>query len=669
MFFRKEKEESSESMDLMEIRRSVEERNLPDYARDIANKEIEKLEKTDPSTPEYAITLAYLDCLVNLPWNNFTDDNLDINRAKEILDRYHTGLNSVKERILDYLAVRTLYARQAFRILVVDDEKMARENLKYVLLKEGYEVEVAKSGNEAIEIMSRREFDLLLADLKMEVMDGIELMRRAKRIVPNIETIIFTGYATIDSAIEAMREGAINYLCKPINLNELKEFVRDVQKKKRFIKNLSGPILCFTGPPGTGKTSVGKAISKALGRKFTRLSLAGLRDEAELRGHRRTYVGAMPGRIIGELKRLGVANPLFMLDEIDKIGQDFKGDPVSVLLEILDPEQNSSFLDYYLDLPFDLSAVMFIVTGNSVDDLPDPLRDRLELIEFTGYSEAEKIQIAKNHLIPRQLSANALSNDPPSFSDEAIKKIIRNYTREAGVRNLEREISKICRKLARIRVESEKSQSIRVVDASEVENLLGPRKYQEGFRNLKARIGVTVGLVWTESGGDVIFVESEIMPGNQQLILTGSLGDVIKESAQIALSYIRSHAEALGISPDFYKGMDIHIHIPAGAIPKDGPSAGLSIAMALISLLTKREAKTGVAITGELSLIGRILPVAAVKEKILAAQRAGIETVVFPKQNLPDIENLEPHIVEGIEIITAEEIGEIIDRVLVDKGS
>ncbi len=663
VFFKKNKDQSFE-LEIDELRKSFQTTRLPNYARETITKELERLERTDPSAPEYAIGVSYLDCLLNLPWNNFTDDNLDINRAKEILDAYHYGLDSVKERILDYLAVRTLCSIQSFRILVVDDERIARDNLSYMLRKEGYETETAGSGPEALEVLKNKEFSIMLTDLKMESIDGIELMKRAKEIYPEIETIIFTGYGTIDSAVEAMKQGAVHYLCKPINLNEVKDLVKRIQEKKRIIKNISGPILCFSGPPGTGKTSIGKAIAMALGRKFTRISLAGLRDEAELRGHRRTYVGAMPGRIINEIRRIGVGNPLFMLDEIDKIAHEFKGDPVSIMLEILDPEQNREFIDYYLDIPFDLSSVIFILTANGVEGLPEPLKDRLEVIEFTGYSEKEKINIARNHIIPRQLSLNGLNVNPPSFSEDAIRKIINEYTRESGVRNLERQISAICRKLARIRVESPVDGSLSDIGPEQVKRFLGPRKYQALHKLLKNRIGVTTGLVWTDSGGEIIFVESRIMPGTQQLIMTGSLGKIIKESAQIALSYIKSQAKMLGIDPDFYQSKDIHIHIPAGAIPKDGPSAGLTIAMSLISLLKQRPAKADVAITGELSLIGQILPVSAVREKFLAAQRAGIKTVVFPIQNRVDIENLPSEVTNGLNIITAEELPEVIDVVL-----
>jgi ATP-dependent Lon protease len=428
-----------------------------------------------------------------------------------------------------------------------------------------------------------------------------------------------------------------------------------------------GPILCFAGPPGTGKTSMGQAIAEALERKFVRLSLAGLRDEAELRGHRRTYVGAMPGRIINELKRLEVRNPVFMLDEIDKIGQDFRGDPASVLLEILDPQQNNHFVDHYVDVPFDLSGVMFITTANLVENLPAPLLDRLEVINFPGYTTREKINIARQYLIPRQLRENALAHLGLDFTEAATTRVIEDYTREAGLRNLEREIATICRKLARLALQHKGGTSALTVDEKLVEKFLGPRKFSHEVAEAGNQIGVTTGLVWTEFGGEIIFVEATSMKGHKQLILTGSLGDVLKESAQTALSYIRSHAAKFKLDPDFFSDRDIHIHLPSGAIPKEGPSAGLTIALALLSLLTGRPARRDVALTGELTLSGRLLPVSGIREKVLAAQRAGVKTVVFPQKNAPDINDLEPEAREGLEIVLADDIDPLIDLVLLPK--
>jgi ATP-dependent Lon protease len=666
VFFRKQEEERPRAApEIQELRAAAERTPLPENVAAVVRKELERLEKTDPGVAEYSIGLNYLDYLLGLPWNRFTEDNLDLTRAERILEAQHFGLKPVKERILEYLAVRTLCSLQTAQVLVVDDEEIARTNLEYILRKEGYQVSTAANGLEALEKVRAREFDVVLTDLKMEKMDGIQVLESVKQVAPHTEIIMVTGYATVSSAVDALKKGAAHYLSKPIKLDELRDTVREIVDKKRHLQMARGPILCFAGPPGTGKTSIAQSIAEALERKFVRLSLAGLRDEAELRGHRRTYVGAMPGRIINELRRLGLKNPVFMLDEIDKIGQDFRGDPASVLLEILDPEQNAHFVDHYLDVPFDLSGVMFITTANVVEKLPPPLLDRLEVIYFPGYTEAEKAQIARQYLIPRQLREHSLAHLGVEFTHGAIVKVIRDYTREAGLRNLEREIAHICRKLARLSLQSRTAAGALTVDETLVERFLGPRKFTHEVAEAGNQVGVTTGLVWTEFGGEIIFVEATRMKGHKQLILTGSLGSVLQESAQTALSYIRSHADAFGLDPDFFADSDIHIHLPSGAIPKEGPSAGVTIALALMSLLTGRPARRDVALTGELTLSGRILPVSGIREKILAAQRAGVHTVVFPKANEVDINDLEPEVKEGLNIVLAEEIPPLLDLVLV----
>jgi ATP-dependent Lon protease len=668
VFFRKATEEERPKLapELAELRTAVQQAHLPEAVAAIALKELERLEKTDPSLAEYSIGLNYLDYLIALPWNRFTEDNLDLKRAERILESQHYGLQHVKERMLEYLAVRTLCSVQTSQVLVVDDEEIARTNLEYILRKEGHRVSTAASGMEALKKVRAQEFDIVLTDLKMEKMDGIQLLESVKQIAPHTEIVMVTGYATVSSAVDALKKGAAHYLSKPIKLDELRSTVRGIIDKKRHMQMNRGPVLCFAGPPGTGKTSIGQGIAEALERKFVRLSLAGLRDEAELRGHRRTYVGAMPGRIINELKRLEVKNPVFMLDEIDKIGQDFRGDPASVLLEILDPQQNPHFVDHYVDAPFDLSGVMFITTANVVENLPAPLLDRLEVIYFPGYTEHEKIQISKNFLIPRQLREHALAHLGIEFTEAAIAKIIREYTREAGLRNLEREIAMVCRKLARICVQSKGTCALSV-DEELVEKFLGPRKFTHEVAEVANQVGVTTGLVWTEFGGEIIFVEATRMMGHKQLLLTGSLGNVLQESAQTALSYIRSHAEQFGLNPDFFSDSDIHIHLPSGAIPKEGPSAGVTIALALLSLLTGRPARRDVALTGELSLSGRILPVSGIREKVLAAQRAGVKVLVFPKANEVDIANLEDEVKEGLEIVLTEAIEPLVDLVLLPR--
>ncbi|MDP3182070.1 MAG: endopeptidase La [Desulfobaccales bacterium] len=665
IFFRKPEEERPKvSQDLVDLRAAINKAQLPETVAAVAFKELERLEKTDPSVAEYSIGLNYIDYLISLPWTRFTEDNLDLKRAARILEAQHYGLKHVKERILEYLAVRTLCSLQTSQVLVVDDEEIARTNLEYILRKEGHQVSTAANGLEALEKVKAQEFDVILTDLKMEKMDGIQLLESVKQMAPHTEIIMVTGYATVSSAVDALKKGAAHYLSKPIKLEELRATVREIIDKKRHVQMTRGPILCFAGPPGTGKTSIGQAIAEALERKFVRLSLAGLRDEAELRGHRRTYVGAMPGRIINEIRRLGLKNPVFMLDEIDKIGQDFRGDPASVLLEILDPEQNSNFVDHYVDVPFDLSGVMFITTANVVETLPAPLLDRLEVIYFPGYTEAEKTKIARNYLIPRRIREHALTHLGIEFTDNAIAKIIGDYTREAGLRNLDREIATICRKLARISLQAKPAAAPLIVDEVLVERFLGPRKFSHEAAEAKNQVGVTTGLVWTEFGGEIIFVEATLMKGNKQLILTGSLGNVLQESAQTALSFIRSHAQDFNLDPNFFADQDIHIHIPSGAIPKEGPSAGVTIALALLSLLTGRPARRDVALTGELTLSGRILPVSGIREKILAAQRAGVRLVVFPKQNEVDLNDLEPEVKAGLEITLAEDIKPLVDLVL-----
>ena len=667
-FFRKitEEEHPKPAQELVELRAAVQKAQLPEAVAAVAAKELERLEKTDASVAEYTIGVNYLDYLVSLPWNHFTEDNLDLKRAERVLESQHYGLHHVTERILEFLAVRTLCSVQTSQILVVDDEEIARTNLEYILRKEGHQVTTAANGLEALEKVKAREFDVVLTDLKMEKMDGIQLLESVKQIAPHTEIVMVTGYATVSSAVDALKKGAAHYLSKPIKLDELRATVREIIEKKRHVQMNRGPVLCFAGPPGTGKTSIGQAIAEALERKFVRLSLAGLRDEAELRGHRRTYVGAMPGRIINELKRLEVKNPVFMLDEIDKIGQDFRGDPASVLLEILDPQQNTNFVDHYVDVPFDLSGVMFITTANVVETLPAPLLDRLEVIYFPGYTEQEKIQISQHFLVPRQLREHALGHLGIEFTDPAVAKVIGGYTREAGLRNLEREIAMVCRKLARICVQSKGTCALSV-DEELVEKFLGPRKFTREVAEVSNQVGVTTGLVWTEFGGEIIFVEASRMRGHKQLILTGSLGTVLQESAQTALSYIRSHAEAFGLDPDFFAESDIHIHLPSGAIPKEGPSAGVTIALALLSLLTRRPARRDVALTGELTLSGRILPVSGIREKVLAAQRAGVKVVVFPKKNEVDIVNLEDQAKAGLEIVLADAIEPLVDLVLLPK--
>jgi ATP-dependent Lon protease len=448
------------------------------------------------------------------------------------------------------------------------------------------------------------------------------------------------------------------------NLEKIKERILEYLSVRKLKKKMKGPILCFIGPPGVGKTSLGRSIARALGREFVRISLGGVRDEAEIRGHRRTYVGALPGRIIHGVKQAGTNNPVFMLDEIDKLGMDFRGDPSSALLEVLDPEQNNSFVDHYLAVPFDLSKVMFICTGNVADTIPSALRDRMEIIYLSGYTEEEKLQIAKKYLIPKQLDEHGLNSSIFKISDKAVRYIITHYTREAGVRNLEREIANLCRKIVKYIAEGKKKRFF--ITANSVSKFLGAPKYLLEEELKKEEIGVATGLVWTEAGGDIIYIEATIMKGKGNLILTGHLGDVMKESAQAALSYVKSKAKELKIDEKIFSTMDLHIHVPAGAIPKDGPSAGITMATSIASVFSGRPLKKDVAMTGEITLRGRVLPVGGLKEKVLAAKRMGIKSVIIPKRNKKDLEELPKYVKEGMKFILVESMDEVLKHVFVE---
>jgi ATP-dependent Lon protease len=529
-------DEDPRSADMNELRRKIEDAGLPEDVKKIADKELKRLERINQASPEYNVARTYLDYLAGMPWNTSTTDSLDMLRAEEILNEDHYNLKKVKERILEFLAVRSL-----------------KENMK-------------------------------------------------------------------------------------------------------------GPVLCFVGPPGVGKTSLGKSIARSMGRKFVRISLGGVRDEAEIRGHRRTYIGALPGRIIKELYRCGVNNPIFMLDEIDKLGNDFRGDPASALLEVLDPEQNNSFNDHYLDVAFDLSKVMFITTANQLDTIPGPLKDRMEVIRLAGYSSQEKLQIANTFLVKRELEENGLTNRGLAFNDDALEKVIADYTREAGVRGLQRTIASICRKVAKEITQNKVARSTITPEA--VTELLGPKKFHNEVAAENDRIGVVTGLAWTETGGDILFIEVTSMPGKAELILTGSLGDVMKESARAALSYIEAHADEFGIKPEAFENKTLHIHVPSGAIPKDGPSAGVTMVTALVSLLTGKPARRNVAMTGEITLTGRVLAIGGLKEKVLAAHRAGVSTVVAPERNRDDLEDIPENVRNDLQFIFVSEAAEALAAAL-----
>ncbi|HSJ54594.1 MAG TPA: endopeptidase La, partial [Anaerolineae bacterium] len=548
-------EEDEQAVEIEEYRQKIAEAGMPEEAEKEALRELSRMEKMPPQAAEYSVIKTYLDWLTDMPWQLSTDDQLDIEHARQVLNEDHYDLEDIKDRILEYLAVRKL----------------------------------------------RQE-------------------RRAER--------------------------------------EEQE-VRDVIRQER-----EGVILCFVGPPGTGKTSLGQSIARAMGRKFIRMSLGGMRDEAEIRGHRRTYIGAMPGRIIQGLKRVGTRNPVFMLDEIDKVGSDWRGDPSSALLEVLDPEQNRDFRDHYLDVPFDLSQVMFVTTANVLSTVPAPLRDRMEILELDGYTEDEKVRIAQEYLLPRQIRENSLRPEEVSISEDALRLLVRDYTREAGVRSLEREIGTICRKVA-TRVAEKDGVSVHVT-AKDVTDYLGkPRFYFEPAERTEVP-GVATGLVWTPTGGDITFIEATRMRGSRRLTLTGKLGDVMKESAQAAVSYVRSKAGDLGIDEETFTKSDIHIHVPAGAVPKDGPSAGVTIATALVSLLTGRTVRSNVAMTGEITLRGQVLPVGGIKQKVLAAARVGIKTVILPARNEVDLDDIPEEIREALHFVFAERVDDVFSAALHD---
>jgi len=532
-------ETDTQAAEVQELRKQIEAKSLPEEARKEAEREVGRLERINPASPEYAVARTYLDWIASLPWSESTPDNLDLEGARRILEEDHYGLEDVKERVLEFLAVRKLRG------------------------------------------------------------------------------------------------------------------------------DMRGSILCFVGPPGTGKTSIGKSIARAMGRKYIRVALGGTRDEAEIRGHRRTYIGSLPGRIISALRKAGSNNPVFMLDEVDKLGADFRGDPASALLEVLDPEQNFSYTDHYLEVPFDLSKVLFICTANILDPVPPALRDRMEALEFPGYTEEEKLQIAKRYLLPHQIEANGLKPDQVAFTDEAMRKLINEYTREAGVRNLERQIASVCRKVAKaIAMQKEAAKGI---DTDQVVELLGPPKFIAETAERLNEPGVAAGLAWTPTGGDIIFVETIMTAGDGKLTLTGMLGDVMKESAQAALTYVRAHAKDFGLDQELFRKNDFHIHVPAGAIPKDGPSAGVTIAMALASLCTRRKVKDDVAMTGEITLRGKVLPVGGIKEKVLAARRAGIKTVILPKQNEKDLADLPDYAKQSLTFVPVDKVEEIVPVALEEK--
>ncbi len=549
-------EHDEQQMEVEELRQKIEEAAMPEEAHKESVRELDRLSKLPTAAAEYGVIRTYLDWLVNLPWSKITPDNLDIAHARKILDEDHYGLQDIKERILEYLAVRKLKSERA-----------------------------------------------------------------------NVEEDASAG--------------------------ETKDMIR---------REREGVILCFVGPPGVGKTSLGQSIARAMGRKFVRQSLGGVRDEAEIRGFRRTYIGALPGRVIQALRRIETRNPIFMLDEVDKLSSDSRGDPSSALLEVLDPEQNREFRDHYMDLPFDLSQVIFICTANYLENIPGALRDRMEVIQLSGYTDQEKTKIAQGYLVPRQIKENGLRKSEVSFTAAAILQIIHDYTREAGVRNLERELGRVCRKLATQIAEGVSTEV--QVDTTDVVKYIGKPHFYGEIAERTHLPGVATGLVWTPVGGDIIFIEATQMSGARGFQLTGQLGDVMRESAQAAMSFVRSHAEALGVSDKFFATHDIHLHVPAGSVPKDGPSAGVTMATSLASLLTGRPVRADLAMTGEITLRGQVLPVGGIKEKILAAHRLGLRTIILPKRNEKDLDDLPEEIRQSMQFILVDQVEQVFDAAL-----
>ncbi|GER88002.1 Lon protease [Dictyobacter vulcani] len=570
-------EESEEQATVNDLRSKLEEAKMPEEAYKEANRELSRLEKLPTVSPEYSIIRTYVELLVSLPWNKGTATQIDVPHAREVLDEDHYDLQKIKERILEYLAVRRLKEDRL-------SDKMARER-----------EEKQAEGEEELE-----------------------------NITPT----------------QPLKEQVAG---RPLNRE---------------------PILCFVGPPGVGKTSLGQSIARALGRKFARMSLGGIRDEAEIRGHRRTYIGAMPGRIIQTLRRLEANDPVIMLDEVDKVGADWRGDPSSALLEVLDPEQNYNFRDNYLDLSFDLSKVMFIATANALEPIPAPLRDRMEILELSGYTEEQKLHIARNYLLPKQVEANGLKEDELTLDDEALRRVARDYTREAGVRNLERQVGSLCRKVAR--QVSEGLETPIHVTGDKVTEYLGRQRYFDEAVERIDRPGIATGMAWTPVGGEIMFIEAATMPGKEErLILTGQLGDVMKESAMAALSYVRSNAAALDLPKNVFEGQNVHIHVPAGAIPKDGPSAGVTMVTVLVSLASGRKVRSDLAMTGEMTLRGKVMPIGGVKEKVLAAYRSGIRTVILPAKNEAEfMEDIPNELREQMHFTFATDIRQVLDTAL-----
>ena len=636
----KELGEEEERDDIEELKKRIEALDLDEGQRSEVERELGRLERTSPQSAEYQVIRTFLEWVTELPWNERTEDKIDLARAEEILDEDHYGLEDVKDRVLEFLAVRKLQlerttAAEAARDLQVKDGEVPGPQPR-----DGGDVPAQRSPGGGEPHAASGKGNGHAKSAAAGETEGAE--------APEVPA---------DEGEPPAPQGPPTGEKEPVE----KAPRQEDEEPEDYVGR--GPILLFVGPPGVGKTSIAQSIARSLGRKYVRISLGGARDEADIRGHRRTYVGAMPGRIIQGMRQAKSKNPVFLLDEVDKLGVSFQGDPSSALLEVLDPAQNSTFVDHYLGIPFDLSEVLFIATANYGDRIPPPLADRMERVDFAGYTEAEKLEIAKRYLIPRTMRENGLEEGEIEITDEGALEVIQKYTREAGVRQLERELGKLCRKVAR-KIAAGKVEHV-VLGVDQVKDLLGrPRVHPERMA-AEDTVGVATGMFYTPMGGDIMFVEASVMPGEGGLVLTGQLGDVMKESGRAALTYAKSNWKRLGIDEEAIKGREVHIHVPAGAVPKDGPSAGITMATALVSALSNRKVRRDVAMTGELTLTGRVLPIGGIKEKVLGAARAGIKEIILPAENAADMDDIPAEVMEQLHFHLVHDLDEVVEVAMI----